>query len=455
MLTVLSTRFCIRQVRKALWLITCCYFFTQFATAQVITVPASNPNDSSNRKPLGCFYGYERTAMLYTSSEIGQGGSITKVGFYLNSKNNPAAATPVIIRMKSVAPNSFTSSIYYSQAFGSTQVFNGVITSDMLTADNWVTIELGTAFNYSSNNLLVLVETNYGEFGGENYDAKLFRHSTTTSYRCQFWEDDLIPPADYGTLIKKRPAIQLTFEANCVGTPNPGNTLSTSASVCVNEPFTLSLQNAPTTPGLSYVWQYSPDGNDPWTTIPGATASTLVYTQSTANYYHCKVTCNAGGATGTSNSLLVGLNPFYECYCASYAADISDSKINSFQMADISTSSSPGTCESYTDYTAVPGNVSAGELVTMKIDNGSCSGFFYDSYVGVYIDYNQNGVYEEATELVYGYGPVTDFNSIPDYTFIFPTVAPGGVTGMRVIVTEGDSIPYACGEYTYGETEDY
>ncbi|MEO6168481.1 MAG: GEVED domain-containing protein [Chitinophagales bacterium] len=454
MLIQLSTLFRFNHVQKVFWLLACCLLITHFATAQVVTVPALNPNDSASRKPMGCFYGYERTAMLYTTSEIAQFGSITKVGFYLNSVNNPSVGTPVVIRMKSSASNSLSSNIYGAAAFGSTQVFSGIITSDMLTANNWITITLNTAFSYTSNNLVIFVETNFGEFGDENFDAKQFRHSEPSAIRCEFWEDDLSPPTDYGVLSAMRPNAQITFEANCTGTPSPGNTISTATSVCANEPFTLSLQNTPTTPGLTYEWQYSLDGINFWTTIPGATASTLTYNQTSSKYFQSMVTCDAGG-TGTSNKVQITMNPFYECYCASYAADISDSKINSVKMANINTSSLPSTCESYTDYTAIPANVTAGQELTLKIENGSCSANFYDSYVGVYIDYNLNGVYETATELVYGYGPITTLNGIPDYTFILPTATTTSVTGMRVIIEEGDSVPKPCGEYTFGETEDY
>ncbi|HUM45572.1 MAG TPA: GEVED domain-containing protein [Chitinophagales bacterium] len=456
MLIQLSTIFWFKQVKKALWLIAFS-LLTQFATGQVVTYPTQNDNDSSSRKPLGCFYGYERTALLYTAGELGQGGSITKVAFFLNSKNNPAAATPVVIRMKTFTNSSLTSTTYANASSGSTQVFSGIITDDMLSPGNWVTITLGTAFNYNANNLLILVETNVGEFGDENFDAKQFRHSKPLSGtpRCEFWEDDLIPPGDYGVLSAMRPNIRLTFEANCAGTPTPGNTLSTATAVCPNEPFTLTLQNTPTTPGLTYVWQSSLTGNNPWNPIPGATASTLTTSQATAKYYRCIVTCNAGGATGTSTPIQVTMSPYYHCYCASYAADISDSKINSVTLADISTSSSPANCESYTDYTAVPGNVTAGQELTLKIENGSCSANFYDSYIGVYIDFSLDGVFDPATELVYGYGPITTLNGIPDYTFILPPAAITGVAGMRVILEEGDSVPKPCGEYTYGETEDY
>src|SRR5690606_1507492 len=48
--------------------------------AQVVTIPsgntATNPSDVAiTRKPLGNYFGYERSAAIYLSSEIGQTGN--------------------------------------------------------------------------------------------------------------------------------------------------------------------------------------------------------------------------------------------------------------------------------------------------------------------------------------------------------------------------------------------
>ncbi len=146
MLIGFSTFLSVKKVKQAIWLMAVSLIFSQAAFAQLITIPSANPNDTATRKPLGCTYGYERSAMLYTSGEVTQFGSITKVGFYLNSKNNPAAATPVVIRMKTITANTLTSTPYANIVNGSTQVYAGTITSSMLTADSWITITLNTAF---------------------------------------------------------------------------------------------------------------------------------------------------------------------------------------------------------------------------------------------------------------------------------------------------------------------
>lgn len=56
----------------------------------------------------------------------------------------------------------------------------------------------------------------------------------------------------------------ITVQDVCASAPVPGNTVSSASSVCPNTPFTLSLQNT-LADGTTYVWQTSPDGNNPWT----------------------------------------------------------------------------------------------------------------------------------------------------------------------------------------------
>jgi hypothetical protein len=103
----------------------------------------------------------------------------------------------------------------------------------------------------------------------------------------------------------------------CSGTPDPGNTISSSNPACPGLNFTLSLQNATSGSGVTYQWQSSPNGADPWTNI-GTSTSTHVASQLVSTYYRCQVTCLDN--TGTSNPLQVqvysNLNtyPFVESF---------------------------------------------------------------------------------------------------------------------------------------------
>jgi hypothetical protein len=221
-------------------LVACCSVF--LASAQV-TVPSSNPNDSTDRQPLGCFYGYERTEALYLNSEINTTGYITQVGFYVNSLNVPALSTPVVVKMNTTTATAISVSTYDSASLGATTVWSGNITASTLSENSWITITLNTPFNYTSDNLEVFVETNYGDFGGENWNSKGIRLSDTSFNCSQYWENDVSAPTDLGELNTFRPNIRLTFGTLCSGTPNPGNTLSNVNPVCSGSSFTLSLQN--------------------------------------------------------------------------------------------------------------------------------------------------------------------------------------------------------------------
>ena len=48
----------------------------------VVTVPSANTNTGSVNDPLGGYFGFERSALIYTSAQIGSTtGLITSVGF--------------------------------------------------------------------------------------------------------------------------------------------------------------------------------------------------------------------------------------------------------------------------------------------------------------------------------------------------------------------------------------
>jgi hypothetical protein len=91
----------------------------------------------------------------------------------------------------------------------------------------------------------------------------------------------------------------------------------------------------------------------------------------------------------------------------------------------------------------------------MSVTQGSCGGT-YGSWIKVYIDFNQDGQFDEVTEMVFsaqsaGLGTATLQN------ISVPVGATLGETRMRVVLRESGSATttLACGTYSYGETEDY
>ena len=113
-------------------------------------------------------------------------------------------------------------------------------------------------------------------------------------------------------------------------------------------------------------------------------------------------------------------------------------------------------CPGYVDYTAVtPANLPVGQNVNISVTTGSCNGTNNNRAVAVYIDFNNDGIFE-SNEQVYLSGSA--LAGTVGGSFTVPTTAVVGSTAlMRVIAEETNSpdVISSCGTYTNGETQDY
>ena len=270
------------------WLTALLWLWGASAVAQ-ITVPTANTNSGSARHPLTTWYGYSRSAMLYKASEISASGTITSLGFYLNSRSTPGAA-PTVIYLKTTSATSLTSSTVAAEEAGATQVYNATIPAASFVAGTWITIPLTTSFAYNgTSNLEVIVETNATGGGNEGSTAKQFRY-TTVSGGMQTWDQDTSPPTGSGSVSSSRPNIQLTglTPLPCVAPSSlsVGSITTTSASVS----FTAGNGNT------SYTVTYTPQGGSATTITPAPTASPVALTGLTpSTQYTVSVTGNCSG----------------------------------------------------------------------------------------------------------------------------------------------------------------
>jgi Calx-beta domain/Carboxypeptidase regulatory-like domain len=209
--------------------------FGSSVLAATVIVPAANTNTTSNRKPFGSFFGFERTAAIYTAAEHGMasGSSVTDVCWFVNSVATPDTV-PVVVYMSTTAATTFTASTFASEIAGASTVFTGTILNTSLIAGSFRCVAI-TPFPYASGNLKIMVESNFGGGGNETSAAKQFRWSAGAS---QTWQADTTAPAGTGTIsTTSRPNIQLMFNPPA----GPGTLQFSSATYGGNEGTTATI----------------------------------------------------------------------------------------------------------------------------------------------------------------------------------------------------------------------
>ncbi len=112
----------------------------------------------------------------------------------------------------------------------------------------------------------------------------------------------------------------------------------------------------------------------------------------------------------------------------------------------------------YSDHTSTQFNLSRTGNNTLDLTT-TFSYFTYNQHWKVWIDYNQNGIFEEPSEVVVqavATKPADGLNAtkVQNAVFVVPANAPAGSTRMRVAMSRG-VYTEPCQNLTYGEVEDF
>jgi hypothetical protein len=157
-----------------------------------------------------------------------------------------------------------------------------------------------------------------------------------------------------------------------------------------------------------------------------------------------------------------------QTYCLAAATSTVDDEVFNVTLGALNNTSSCGSvggagsiAYKYNNYTAtVPAPaLTIGGNYPLSVTIGMCGTFGYSGTVGVWIDYNQNGLFTDPGENVY-MSPYTSFaiagtvvSAVGGITI--PATALPGTTRMRVVETESSTAPGPCTSPAYGEVEDY
>lgn len=448
--------YCKKQILTALAFL----IFIQFLSAQVtITVPSGNPHNTGLtnsiwRKPLGTYFGYERSAMIFAHGEIGQYGTITSLGFYCDSVNTPGKV-PLTIYMKEVTGTYFTNSTYPgTEESGAQVVYADTIQASSFSKGQWVTVNLTNPFTHATaNSVEIIVETNAGGTGNEGSLAKGFYHSLTSFSTLQFWSADNAAPNNLGTLTSYRPniTIGLTPITSCTGAPFAGTTVSSVDTTCSS--VSLSLNGTTAATGLTYQWQDSISGGG-WANKNGANTSTLVANISASTWFRCKVNCGTQSAFSTLKEVVI--RNYMQCYCFnSLGGGCGTSAIDSVAIEN-TTLLNPASGCSVSGYTQYPATSNYVAQLTPGQNYNLHTRFNGIVIASVWLDYDQSGSFDSSEwKQICGTAKIDS-----DYVTVLsvPAGAKNGLTLMRIRSrSTGNLNGYgdACTNFGSGETEDY
>ncbi|HEY0092181.1 MAG TPA: GEVED domain-containing protein, partial [Flavobacterium sp.] len=184
-------------------------------------------------------------------------------------------------------------------------------------------------------------------------------------------------------------------------------------------------------------------------TVSGTTYGVTGLTPSTSYSFYVVAKDAAGNVSGTSNVANATTTATTLTYCNSQGNTTVDERIQRVQFATINNPSTGGT--GYTNFTSISTNASRSTAYTLTITPQWTSTIYSEGYAA-WIDYNQDGDFTDAGELVFS--KATSTATTATGTVTIPATAALGSTRMRVSM-KYNGTPTSCETFSYGQVEDY
>ncbi len=237
----------------------------------------------------------------------------------------------------------------------------------------------------------------------------------------------------------------------CAVIPAAGQSISSRDTVCPNVSFDLSSSNnVHFSNRLNYRWQQSLD-NLVYADILNADSSRLTISATSTSWYRLIISCTANRDTSIPVKVFVQNQSI--CHCIPTTSNCSSGNAILHVLIDSIDNASSCSINGYTDYTLDsrirPANLHSGDSIPISITVGGGG----DGYVGCWIDYNRNGIFENSEYDSIGSGNGVILNG----AIRVPINMLPGLAKMRISVWSNVIIDSnaACIPYINGETEDY
>ncbi|AXT55137.1 T9SS C-terminal target domain-containing protein [Aquimarina sp. AD1] len=156
----------------------------------------------------------------------------------------------------------------------------------------------------------------------------------------------------------------------------------------------------------------------------------------------------AGNVSGNGTTTFTTIDGSTTVYCDSASTNVNDEFISNVQLNTINNTSG---AQFYSDFSGISTDLNEGQTYTVSV-TPTWTGTVYAEGYSVWIDYNNNGDFDDTGELVWSKSPSTDSSNSGSFT------VPSGTseTSVRMRVSmKYNAIPTSCETFTYGEVEDY
>jgi len=221
---------------------------------------------------------------------------------------------------------------------------------------------------------------------------------------------------------------------------------STSPAINSTVTFTDLSSNIPT----SWAWEFSPNTV---TYMNGTTANSQNPQVQFTALGQYTVTLNATNAYGSDSEVKTNyINVITYTYCIpTYSSGTGyGDYISLVQLGSINNATGASASPYYTYYSNLSTDLTPGSPYTITLSPGTYSS---GNYIAVWIDFNQNGVFDGDEKL--GTVNIAPMPATGTINFTVPLTASAGNTRMRVREVWNNSSFDACSSYSYGEAEDY
>lgn len=246
--------------------------------------------------------------------------------------------------------------------------------------------------------------------------------------------------------------------------PLPGNLIRNRAQKCFGStvvPTGLAVIDSYSTSvilswthsvGGAFTLEYKPTSSATWTVVPIARNSTQLtgLTANTSYNWRVKIGCSTyATSTFATNSTppTIYCSPVYSTGCADFNIGINDVIVGGVNYNPISGCSSGG----YDFVVGTTRNLTRGQTYSFTINPLSIGGNAIQATI--WIDYNKDGTFSSGEKL---FTTTSDTGDPITGSFTIPANAtPVSKTRLRVVSNFFSNPADPCGNYTYGETEDF